>query len=336
MEKHSQKKLHVTYPWINSYPGYANVIAIIGDDENVKPWILGNFIQLYCPEDHRDPFFYVDYLMPSFNYTCPWLSTQRISRAFIKEYWNNHLVPFLRSAIDLQCYPHFIVNHAYLSCSTNYLREDFIHDIFLYGYDDDAGIFYVGDNFGSKYKFDRCTYSEIQNAYTEVLSEQDWIDGVFLYHKKNPSHRLDSKLVGFHPGKVRHLLMDYVQATEEKYHNRSGRQVYGVETYSKISQYLFENQDFNWDSRPLYAMWEHKKIMNLRLEYMIREGELNASAILPRFFEIERMALITLNLFIKSSLAEKDCSKAISANLKAMRDMEVEAVVSIIKEIAAD
>ena len=117
------------------------------------PWLLNSFIQMTCY--HNKALVYYDY-----NFRlCPFLAYQRIKREILGKDTYQLIESFI-NLLNGGYYITALVNIKYIKAH----NVDFstLHELFIYGYDDEKQIFYIADNFyGSfNYRSDTCSFQE--------------------------------------------------------------------------------------------------------------------------------------------------------------------------------
>ncbi|CAM4419319.1 hypothetical protein [Paenibacillus tarimensis] len=85
---------------------------------------------------------------------------------------------------------------------------------------------------------------------------------------------------------------------------------YGVAVYDKLVQHYEREtrEQHEIDLRPLYLLWEHKKLMLHRMIFLEERGYLNKGGLTAPYTAVERKANNLLNLFIRSKLVNSSAS----------------------------
>ena len=129
----------------------------------LEGWFYSNYVNLYAlPE-------ILLFLSNDFvNKEEPLLHYDTISKDNLLE-WNINIIYFLRQAIDQGKYINTDLNEKFLSYSGK--QYDYVHDAFIYGYNDDKKIFYMrGFNKTGLYGSVIATYDEVEQAYKTSLN----------------------------------------------------------------------------------------------------------------------------------------------------------------------
>ena len=116
--------LKTRYPWITTYPIFANPLSILQCVQHTYNYIHSSFIQIICCKKNGAISFY------DFNYRyCPLLNVQKIGKDFVKEQsnYNDAIKYFLNRGY----YLYLLINPKYIQ---NYHCEmDSCHDLFVFG-----------------------------------------------------------------------------------------------------------------------------------------------------------------------------------------------------------
>lgn len=307
-----KKTLPIIDPVITSYTKHAHILSIIGNHEQVYPWIFSNYIQLYINKDFKydvsDFYFPYPYEL-GFADVCRWILDQKIDKSFIYNRWES-VIDFIINCIDSNNYVHTMINYFYIPVSHMYNKNDFYHDILIYGYDLDKGILYFRDFLnGLKYSSAEVSFSDFTKAFSQGNStnKQDYLHGMVRLYKFNNDY--DYK---FNIKNIINSIKSYLSGKTPEYwelYNVGDREntVFGVEIYTTLKNYIIRQAkgEFYIDIRPFYLLYDHKRIMCLRLKYLDEQGCFNdcdnKSNIIAAA-EIEFQAKTIINLIIKYSI----------------------------------
>ena len=282
--KRSIKKiLSISDPVITSYTKHAHILSIIENYEQVYPWIFSNYIQLYINKDFKydsnDFYFPYPYEL-GFADACKWIQDQKIDKSFIYSKWKS-VIDFIIDCIDSNNYVHVMINYFYVPVSRTYNKNDFYHDILIYGYDSDEEILYFRDFFNSqKYSSAKVSFSDFSNAFSQgnISSKEDYLHGMVRLYKFNNDYNYK-----FNIKNITNSIKSYLSGSTPEYweiYNVGDREntVFGIEIYTTLKNYIIRQAsegEFNIDIRPFYLLYDHKKIMCLRLKYLDEQGYFN-------------------------------------------------------------
>ena len=161
------KKLPVTYPMITSWQWHATLFSILSDDDNAKKWIFSNYIQLRCYNIQEiftgDDMLLADIMPGSSSLKeCPYLITSIMTKQQIESYTGN-IIDFIIKTIDLDGYVYGVFDEARILSDYD-VDYKFPHELFIYGYNMDEEVFYVGDfTFKDHYSYNTVSFADIEN-----------------------------------------------------------------------------------------------------------------------------------------------------------------------------
>lgn len=318
-----KKKLYMEYPPITSYPTHANLLSCLSQHDNYLVWYFENYMNIFT-NNKLDKIMdnYVDFFAPIPWKSNPFLYSQSFSRELFAT-METDIINFLINAINQGNYIFLYLNRFYLSAAYSYQKNDDVHDVFIYGYDNEKKIFNIADFFvNNKYSFATATFDEISWAYDKY--NDDWkdgevdirnVDGIILV-KPLPftaySYTVTDTLQG---------LKDYLCSTTS-----SGRYLYGyrldceydeffevkncfgLNIYSFLEEYLktIDSDNPHIDLRGFYIIHEHKKLLSLYLDYLEKKWMLDVSELRnllkPVIEETKNLYAMVLKLILTRGL----------------------------------
>lgn len=314
------KTLPFHIPTVTCWSWQAGLFSIIQDIPEAKDWIYSNYIQLYC---HPDPGnihnVFMDFI-PSYNnfLECPILDIQYMERKFIIDIYDN-VIDFFKYCIDNDYYIYTVINEKWIFDSD----KDFYHEAFIYGYDNVDRTFNIADFTLSntrKYSSKKIGYDKISKGFLSVDKNDDFLlrgDGGILLVKINVDKKL--KFI-FDINQVKIFLEDYLSAKNNLFYfsgkfnrvlydsnyrgeisSKSPDPLFGINIYYALRDHLVEPYNYlNWDIRPFHNLYEHKKLMKERIEYMILHRYIpNTDSFISDAAELEKMTNILCNRILK-------------------------------------
>lgn len=331
------KILPVTYPSITSWTWHANLFAIIQELPEAQDWIYSNYIQVQCQPDFKEEHLFFEFI-PFFKsiLDCPVLHNQYIDRKMIRDKWID-MKDFLVYCIDNDYYIYGICNERYMLN----LHQDFYHELFIYGYDFKEQTFCCADfTFTgiNKYSFSRKPFEQVCQGFVDVTDETDYLlgwEGGFVlsrvykpkdkyeidvnYIKRNIREYLDGFNSNIHFGLVynkKTLSHHRANGTPLAFHE------FGIKVYDVLITYLCEIKDpAKIDIRPFHNMYEHKKLMTKRIEYLEKKKIINNDVNNDVYLQIEEKSLVLCNMIIKYKL--KSSCKALEQILSKLREIRL-------------
>ncbi|WP_025689479.1 hypothetical protein [Paenibacillus zanthoxyli] len=300
------KLLPVNYPDITCFPYYADVLSIVSaTSDSYIPWMLSNFIQLSShPDRERNGILKIDFFQPWITwvpYYCPLIDVQLINKDVVMLKNKLNIISFITESIDLGYYVHMKVNHNYLSISSFYKKKDLAHDILIYGYNKVLETFEVADNFDGKYEFKKCSFKEFEDAYDKpAIYNVSNYEKILLFRANNYAQ------YSFDLLKVVDSLNDYLLSRDTRIRDDqsltwASELTLGINIYEKIIEYLFTLlEEKLWcDFKPFHVLWEHKKCMVQRIEFLIKNNLLQESRVHTSYKDLEKKTLIFRNMMLK-------------------------------------
>ncbi|KEQ21815.1 hypothetical protein [Paenibacillus tyrfis] len=293
-------------------------------NKEIEAWLYSNYIQLYAHSDlsgeNINDFVggWLDfYTSHQAYFITPLIRTQRLLRETVG--FNRHdCLEFICSMIDRGFYVWLFVDKFYISKAWAFQKQTHLHSILLFGYDKSEGIFNAAGFFDSEgFKTIKVLNSElIQALFSPKLIESfsvfDYMEYIFMY-QFNPKGKFY-----FDINCVKDIIGDYYlsrNTSEKFYMNRNILNgSYGLNIYTALKEFVeYRALIKNIDIRPFHVLYDHKKIMVSRINYMEQNEYIKDSLKLYEMYSlIERKALTLRNLVIKHNLSkETDYTKKI-------------------------
>lgn len=198
-------------PPIKTVNGYAFPFSIIGGHHhNYMPWVVSNFLNIsYHPLHFLKR---VDRLCFRKSAYFFWSFFRfRIKFLLHKE----EIVSYLKRELDNERYISVLLNEYFIPGKSSYNKKNFLHDKYIYGYNDDLSVFYVL-SIADKgiYKKHEISYENMRKAYCDYF----WNHCFFVFELKDYDFsKINSK-------KIRKQLCRYL----------SKRKNYGINCYDLI------------------------------------------------------------------------------------------------------
>lgn len=308
-ERFRLKKLPIVNSPINGYTIHSYPLSIMLNEPKSYEWFYSNYIQVVCNQSFNKNFFdfknicsiidgdeWINWLYPG----NPWIKCESI--VLYKDYYKK-IYEIIIWAIKQNDYVVITLDEYYLPNKQNYNINHNLHEILCYGYNDEEDIIYAL-TFNQKGIFEevKINYSDIQRAYESVRiicdDKENRVNPIKLLSiNKNFSFQFNINL-------VYELLVNYIESKDtvgltKQIYSNSENLIYGMNTYGVLVEYYSSARD-HYDIRPLHIMYEHKKCMIMRLEYManlFKDEEF--IKLKEQYQEIQKMCLIAKRLLIK-------------------------------------
>ena len=313
-ERQMGKKLPIYSTPITTYPHTANLASFLWENEKVYPWLMNCFLKVYgWRVDGED--FNMDY-EDFYILDCPAILLERLNIHMIQKGWRD-IISFIHDAINSGYYIYMEVERSKISAYNKGVKG--IHDLFIYGYDQEQKMLYVADCFkNGKYSFAEISNTELIEAFPYNKEENI---NIFEFHndimllKVNPDFNLE-----FYPTRVKESLEDYLAARPGRYtysrvklaYPEEIKQFYWGKDCWKIVYYHIEYcQKYNTLAphclRVFHLMYEIKAMMCERLSYMINNNYINEEKkYLEEFDSMKKELLECQNSILKFSVTKKE------------------------------
>lgn len=298
-------KLPVSTPLLSGYSFYGSIFSILATEgENYHPWLFSRFAQLIATSLEYNDGLYINIdepqWFPQTNNFCPFIEMDMLSKKLFNK--QNDIINSIIDAINNEYYVYMVVEQYYIPGSFGYQTFSFHHDIMIYGYDNEKQLLYFADNLKGKYQFSECHFTQFIEAYNDTDPKKDsrLNSKVCLFKKRKATvefdplwlvDNLNGYLTGVHPEK-----------RSSQWHHTFRGWAKGLDIYKNVKYYLslLKQGKIQFDIRGFFAIYEHKKIMVKRIEYMIGKGYLsNAANLLEEYRQIESISLLHVNSLLK-------------------------------------
>lgn len=305
-----EKLLPMAIPPSETYQLQSFMMGIMLQNKNVRNVLFNSYINLYISENAWDKVTleFTDAECEPYRLTgigeMDLFYLQNISKEKCKD--------FLKERIEQDNYLLlFEIDEYELSYSEYYKKRHFIHDTYVYGYDDTH--FYV------------MAYSHGHLRLLKV-PEQEIIDG--LYSQLNEESHFCSFRV-YHKAKVK-LSIKKILSQVDNYlvggKNELGETV-GISVYDYLQQTLTEvendrNEDDMLNPRVFRMLWEHKKMILFR-NLHLAERIATMNDLIPTAKKLEQQGTRVMLMMLKFNLKhDYDIVNRIKINLAEMKDIE--------------
>lgn len=254
--------LPIEEPPITAYSHLASLFSILWANKTLAmPWICDHFLLLRFVLSGRWATLFdgdsssVDYADAPF--TRYIVLDRRISSPCLERFSD-----FVELCARNRCFVFAHIDTYYLPCSPCYLKEHFIHQSFIHGFDDEREVVFAADFYGLKYTRVEIGYHDLNQAYAKIALEDD-----------DPVHFRDVVLCQLMPGAepykpdlilLRDTLIKYLRGKDED-EKQAQLFLYGVECYRAMAE---DAETGYMDIRAYHLLYDHKVLMRHRLEYL--------------------------------------------------------------------
>lgn len=332
--------LPVKYPPITSWQWHATLFSILGEDENAKRWIYSNYIQLRCYNISEytsgDEILLCD-MMPgsSAMKECPYLIFSLITKPQIESYCGD-VVDFIIKTIDLGGYIYGAFDEARMLSAVAVGDFKFSHELFIYGYNMEEEVFYVGDfTFKDKYAYSTVSFEDVKKGFNALEAGDDHVfrddykgtRGLYVIQKN-----VDSRYYDIDPILIKRTLIEYLEGSDTKNHfrmmrNRFNDTIFGVNVYDALIKRVekqLKQAEPDFDIRALHIAYDHKVLMHDRLKYLMANEVIPFDQeMLDDYAKVVDDMLAARNLLVRISVTgEIEAGDRIANYLTAARDKE--------------
>lgn len=290
------KELKVKQPLICCYTNYGILFSLLPDD--MMPWVYNNFIQIRYNRDWKTVTFDNHILMLSY---CPALSFRSIPFYIHQELCGGKIQDFVIDSIDHERYVFMYVDRFYLKNSDEYKNIHRSHEIFIYGYDEEKKVFYIADNLDQgRFIFTECGFSELEESFEAADKQYEFMADIGLIHE-NIGVKSEINIGQIVDGLERYLMSipTYDMKPEQPY-------LFGRDVVRYIrDNYLIHSNGEDIDIRAFHLLYEHKLLMEMRVEYLLNAGYISPKQVeLNEFTELKNGYLQLRNAIIKYNLTK--------------------------------
>ncbi|MCG8499564.1 MAG: hypothetical protein MJB12_04030 [Firmicutes bacterium] len=302
---------------LRTWPGINFLFSIIQNKENAYDWIMNSYVQIYgVLNDNIDRVGRIDYYpycMHNFPFSiydlCPFIVKYALPTDIIIDQYHT-FTNFLMDALDKGLYVSSLLDQFFRPEREG--EQGVFHASYIYGYDMEKQLIYAADHFyHQKYSFMKIDFDKMNEAY-RLLDNPPRLNGfrTYLYALKDAAFKFDLKLLV-------DLFKDYLHAKNPfgsfnrftKITKNQLNEYYGLNCYDMLQTYLHRIIDIyhgkGKDCRFFVSLVDHKTLMKLRIDYLIRKGYLsNAASLVNEIKALEVGCKITLSLFLKYMITD--------------------------------
>lgn len=301
-------ELELLEPPITCYLHHSYPLTVAMFHKDFDSWFFSNYIQLeYKVENDTLNFF--TYPLCGSTVFCPLIDYRILDLEFIFKA-NMNVIDFIKNSINQGYYVITYVDEFFIPERIVYLEKMHLrHEIMIYGFDINKSIFNViGYTDKGAYAPSCVSFSEFKNSFLSSINKAN--DIMLLKAKDktsfNPSYEFDIE-------SVKNLLSEYLLSKNSSANLRPFGNpydyVYGISVYKQLIMYyqnvLQSKNEENCDIRHFHLLYEHKKTMVSRLEYLTEKKYINTkNDFISIFMNFKKDALKLRNSLIKYNISK--------------------------------
>lgn len=330
--------LNIAKSDITTYTHHTYLLSILGNDERTRDWIYSNYIQVYINKDLTENswgefYFPMAYEVKIFEH-CKWINVQVNSEQYVDRHYED-IVLYIKDMLSNGYYVHLMIDYKYLSNSVfGKNNSEMVHDILIYGYDDEIQTLYcAGFMFkSSKFTLDTCTYEEINNAYnSKAVKEEFSYMGHNIY-----SYALAKECdYEFHIKNIIYGLKLYCNCEIPEYwkgYNYCNKKKisWGLEYYDVLKDSICYQAPEYIDIKLIYLLEDHKRMMISRLEFLGQLGY-DLEKYKQSYVEMEQINGLLVKMAIKYNISKKtNILNQLKEKISDLKQQEYEVLVNLI------
>ena len=260
-----KKILKTSIPPVCTYPGATNLFSILWNNpEKVMPWICDHYIQIALSTGNMLLNF-IEFLK-DFSLEHPNYADTPYSYAVHIDWdlQSTDVIGFFKNCIDHDYYIKATLDRYYFSTCSEYMRQHYLHQLFIFGYDTDFSVMYGADFFDRKpYADITIPMEEIRTSFVHGVKKEDFHLLKLRDDKHAEGYRTDIEL-------LRASLEDYLLSKNTVYKfdyypaQRGYDIIFGLECYNYICELPIDRLDV----RAFHLLWSNKILMSLRIKYL--------------------------------------------------------------------
>ena len=304
-------------------------LNILLNYEDCMPWFYSNYIQLVLSKDFSIP---LTFYPNSFS-TNPLLGCHVMVKEIIQNN-NINIHNFIMERINNKDYFYSTFDEFYVPNRFFFNKDHFNHDFMIYGYDSHKMEYdLMGFDENRNYASSKISFLQFEKAFFSDSSKTGFIH--LLSKRDNVKYDFDLRLVF-------EMLDDYYNSRNSSEKVRMNgcllvNRVFGLEVYKYLKEYFkfLMCEDFDSDIRLLHILYEHKKCMLMRLEYMYKNNYINDNSyIYDGYKYIEQETFKTKTQHFKYIVGgKKRCLSQLVDSLSEIEQKESELIERLMNEI---
>ncbi|MBJ6359935.1 hypothetical protein ACFOQM_01175 [Paenibacillus sp. GCM10012307] len=334
-------------PIIKGRMHYAFMLSIITTFDNYEPWLYSHFINLQC--NKLDVLDNIDNELRFVKCDTPHYYKAIIDYEMIKiptlKQLDVDMHNFILNSLKNGKYIFINVDKYFIPQTLAYKQFSQVQEILVFGadiYNDYYTVLLYDDK--EQYAIKKVTFEEMQLA-THDLETGFWNEDIFLIWKPDDDFKYRCHMYAPDIGVIVQELTDYYYSRSSseivKLHLNMdlydyGTSIYQLMKFNNIQMAAITPQDpaFRYPVISLNTLWEHKKIMTSRVEYLTRLGYLSeTTSTIQAFRELEQDVLGLRQFVLKMQVKREFDAARINNRLDTIAEIEKPLIAQLIEEL---
>lgn len=312
-------------PPMKGYLEYAYPLSILfAQDKCYMSWLFQHYIQVVCKNDfsefkHADnDWMHLREGALKCNYIC-------LPKSIFTEYtdFEKIIIPMFYHMLKDGFYFSGVFNERFIPQMRAYKKYDYDHDYLIFGGDFDAKTFKIlGYSNHGLYEAMTITFEQYFNAVLHTKYENVIVNFLKI--------NLDNNFC-FNSEKTMVLLKDYLHSSDSVYGYDGQEFCFGINAVRRLCDYIDNLGDHGIDLRFFYFLWEHKKLMLSRIEFLMNKGLISSNVNkCEKYYHIINQTKVLLNLCIKYNISNsKEILQRIKAHICEVADKEEQLLIEL-------
>lgn len=306
------KKLHMEYPFITSYPPIANCLSAVSTYPRAYEWFYENYVQITAMPSTESG--YVDYFTPYASRSCPWFDFWDIPCFLFQQNLKEKYPECLIQLLNQGYYITAVCDQFFVTPSSRYQNIHMPHTTFIFGYDTEEECFYIADFYG-RYCYTKLSFSNMYFALSSpcaINAKTGEFNGIQLNKLK------DCKWYHFNLNRyltnVNQFLKCDIGTKEMSYgfpaenFEEPEEYVYGLEVFDYLIDYLIANINNctvnDIEIRGFHFLYDQSIMIEKTFTFIDQNKLLPMTdVILNRIENLKRQTLLLRNLLLKAKIS---------------------------------
>ncbi|BCJ94464.1 hypothetical protein acsn021_20330 [Anaerocolumna cellulosilytica] len=287
---------------VRTYLYNAYVESIISNLPGYEAWFHNNYIQLaYYKKNNISV---LEYLSGSIFGCVPMLKNKSYEDIMTLKQEDDKIHEKFQAWIESGSYIYTFLDEFYVPERSAYSKFNYIHDVLIYGYDTKRRVYMLtGYNYQAQYVKSEINFDNMIKAFqndSPCLIEIQTNDINYSFNFDNFKTMLVEYRNGSNSRDTIEMYLDMDSYNDTFYDDKLDHYAYyGIQIYEGVLEYLSNMQikEEDLDYRMFYLIYEHKKNMKLRMDYLIKVKNMRLADNI--FDELINKSQLMLNVAIK-------------------------------------